>query len=45
MSKEHTVQEDFEHFLAYTGYHALPEKELARIKHAYYHGADSTEEV
>ena len=45
MSKEHTTQEDFEHFLAYTGYNALHAVEIARLKRAYYHGADSPEEV
>lgn len=39
MSK-HTVQEDFEHFLTHTGYGKLPEEEIARLRQAYYYGAD-----
>lgn len=35
----HTVDEDFQHFLSYTGYSLLSDEEKARLRVAYVHGA------
>lgn len=43
MNHAHTLQDDFDHFIAYSGYWDLPEEEKARLYKAYEHGNDRGE--